>query len=168
MVAGKPLDLFGDAVRVPLGHAREPFELGRGQPERLAEVADRATRVVGREGGDEGSVTWAVPLGHADDELLADVAGEVEVDVGSRDQLAVEEAAERKIRLHRVDVGEAGQVADDRPDRAATAAPRRQRVSRRIGAAHFDGDLSRELEHLPVEEEEPGELELGDQVELIA
>ena len=48
-LAGQPLDLLGDAVRVPLGDAREPLELGGGQAERLADVADRAARVVGRE-----------------------------------------------------------------------------------------------------------------------
>ena len=55
-----------------------------GQAERLAEVADRAARVVGREGGDERGVLAAVPLGDPDDQLLADVAREVEVDVGHR------------------------------------------------------------------------------------
>ena len=103
----------------------------------------------------------AVPLGDADDQLLADVAREVEVDVGDRGELAVEEAADRQIGLDRVDVGEAGQVADDRADRAAAAAAGRERVAGRAGAAHLDGDLAGELEHLPVEQEEPGELQLA-------
>ena len=80
---------------------------------------------------------------------------------GHRGELAVQEAAEREAGLDRVDVREAGQVADDRADRAAAAAARRQRVARRAGAAHLEGDLARELEHLPVEQEEAGEPELA-------
>ena len=167
VVSGEPFDLLGDPVRVPFGDAREPFELGGGQAERLAEVADRPAGVVGREGGDEGGVLAAVPLGDPDDQLLADVAREVEVDVGDRGEVAVEEAADRQICLDRVDVREAGQVADDRADRAAAAAPGRERVAWRAGAAHVDGDLAGELEHLPVQQEEAGELQLGDEGELL-
>ena len=167
MAAGQPFDLLGHAMRVPLGHAREPLELGGGQAECLAEIADRPAPVVGREGGDERGVLAAVPLGDPDDQLLADVAWEVEVDVRRRDQLAVEEAADRQIRLDGIDVREAGQVADDRADRAAAAAAGRERVAGRAGAAHLGGDLARELEHLPVQEEEPGELQLGDEGELL-
>ncbi len=167
MVAGQALDLLGDAVRVALGDPREPLELGERQPERLAEVADRAARVVGGEAGDERGVLVPVALGHAHDQLLADVAREVEVDVGGRDELAVEEAAEREAGLDRVDVREAGQVADDRADRAAAAAAGRERVPGRAGAAHLERDLAGELEHLPVEQEEAGELQLGDQRQLL-
>ena len=67
----------------------------------------------------------------------------------------------------RVDVREAGQVADDRADRAAAAAARRERVARRAAAAHLARDLARELEHLPVEQEEAGEAELVDQRQLL-
>ena len=72
-----------------------------------------------------------------DDQLLADVAREVEVDVGHRRQLAVEEAAEREVVRDRVDVREAGEVADERADRRAAPAARRQHVAHRAGAAHL-------------------------------
>jgi hypothetical protein len=42
-------------------------------------------------------VLAAVALGDGDDQLLADVAREVEVDVGHGRQLAVEEAPEREV-----------------------------------------------------------------------
>ena len=117
--------LLGDAGGVPaVGEPREPLELGLRQAERLADVADRAARAVGREARDERGVLVAVALGDGDDQLLADVAREVEVDVRDRGQLAVEEAAEREVVRDRVDVREAGQVADDRADRAAAAAAR--------------------------------------------
>ena len=72
-----------------------------------------------------------------------------------------------RLRGDRVDVREPGQVADDRADRAAAAASRREEVARRAGPAHLGGDLARELEHLPVEEEEAREADLGDQGELL-
>ena len=109
----------------------------------------------------------AVALADCDDQLLADVAREVEVDVGHRGELAVDEAAEREPGPHRVDVREAGQVADDRADRAAAPAARRQDVARHRAAAHLEGALARQLEHLPVEQEEPGEAELVDQLQLV-
>src|SRR4051812_36682483 len=41
-------------------------------------------------------------------------------------------------------------------------------MARRAGPAHLVGDLARELEHLPVEKEEAGEPELGDERDLFA
>ena len=79
---------------------------------------------------DERGVLPPVALAHLDDQLLADVSREIEVDVRHRGELAVQEAAERQARLHGVDVREAGQVADHRADRAAAAAARRQDVAR--------------------------------------
>ena len=109
----------------------------------------------------------AVLLGHGHDQLLADVAREVEVDVGDGLELAVEEAAERELRLDRVDVREPGQVADDRADRASAAAAGREDVARDGSAAHLERDLARQLEHLPVQQEEAGQPELADQGELL-
>ena len=108
-----------------------------------------------------------VALGDRDDQLLADVAREVEVDVRHRRELAVQEAPEREVVLDRIDVGEAREVADDRADRAATSSSRREKVPRRVPAAHLERGLAGELEHLVVEEEEPREPELLDQLQLV-
>src|SRR5262245_63632992 len=96
------------------------------QPERLADVTDRAARAVRREARDERRVLGPVPFCDADDELLADVAGEVEVDVGHRLELLVDEAPERQAVLDRVDGREPGEVADERADGAASATSRGQ------------------------------------------
>ena len=109
----------------------------------------------------------AVAFGDGDDQLLADVAREVEVDVRDGVELAVEEAAERELGADRVDVREAGQVADERADRRAAPAAGRQRVTRRVAAAHLERAFARELEHVPVQEEEAGEPELVDQLQLL-
>ncbi len=165
---GEQQELLGDPLRVPaVRDARQPLELGERQPERLADVADRAAGAVGGEARDERGVLAPVALGDAEDQLLADVAREVEVDVRHRRELAVEEAAEREVLRDRVDVREAGQVADDRADRRAPPPPRRQPAPRRAGPADPVRDLTRQLEHLPVEEEEAGEPELVDQAQLL-
>src|SRR5204862_7023809 len=105
-------------------------------------------------------------LGGGGDKLLEDVAREVEVDVGDGVELAVQEAAEREVGLDGIDVREPREVADERADRAAAAAARREDVASRGAAAHLERTLARELEHLPVEQEEPGEAELLDQHQL--
>ena len=85
---------------------------------------------------------------------------------GTEDELPVQEPTQREIALDGVDVREPGQVADDRADRAAPSPPRRQEHPRRVAAAHLERARARELEHLVVEQEEPGEAELLDQREL--
>src|SRR4029453_525034 len=97
-----------------------------------ADVADGAARAVGRERRDECGVLAAVALGDGDDQLLADVPREIEVDVGDRVELAVEEAPERQLRPDGIDVRETRQVADERADRGAAAAAGRKRMPRRV------------------------------------
>ncbi len=109
----------------------------------------------------------AVLLGHRHDQLLADVAREVEVDVGDGLELAVEEASKRELGFDRIDVREPREVADDRADRASTPPPRRKDVARDRRAPDLERDLAGQLEHLPVQKEEPGQTELADQRELL-
>src|SRR5256885_1828952 len=111
------------------------------KPARLADVADRAARAIGREARGERRVLAAVALDDGDDQLLADIPREVEVDVGHRDEVAVQEAAEREAGLDRVDVREPGQVADERADRRAAPAAGRERVPRGPGPADLEPHL---------------------------
>ena len=67
----------------------------------------------------------------------------------------------------RVDVREAGEVADDRGHRGAAAAPRRQQRARRVGPAHLDRHLARELEQVAVQQEEAGQAERVDHPQLL-
>ena len=148
-------DLLGDPTRIAFRAASEPFELGVRQPERLADVANRPARVVGREARNERGVLPAVAVADGRQELLADVARKVEVDVGDAGHLPVQEPPQRQAGCDGVHVREAGQVADDRADRAAAAAARRQDVARDRATAHLERALAGELEHLPVAQEEP-------------
>ncbi len=82
---GQERELLGDLLRVPaVGDPRDPLQLCERKAERLADVPDRAAGAVGGEARDERCVLAAVALGDADDQLLADIAREVEVDVGHR------------------------------------------------------------------------------------
>src|SRR2546428_13221057 len=86
---GKQQQLLADALRVPaLRHLREPLELRVREAERLADVADRTTRAIRRERRDERRVFPSVAFGDGQDQLLPDVAREVEGDVGDRAELA--------------------------------------------------------------------------------
>ena len=69
--------------------------------------------------------------------------------------------------VDRIDVREAGQVADDRADARAAPASRRQGVPGAAGPAYLERAVPRELEHLPVEQEEPREAEPRDQRQLV-
>ncbi len=109
----------------------------------------------------------AVPLRYRDDQLLADVARKVEVDVRDRRHLVVQEPPQREVRGYRVDVREAGQVADERTDARTAASPRRQHVPRRSWAAHLERALARKFEHFPVQQEETRQPEPRDQRQLL-
>ena len=151
----RALDVPGHLARVPaLASPRHPLDLPRRQAQRLAELADRAPRAVGGKGRHQRRAVVAVALVHARDQLLADVAREVEVDVGQRGQLLVEEAPDQQLVGDRVDVREPGQVADDRGDARAAAAARRQQRAGAVGTAHLDRHLARQLEHVVVQQEE--------------
>ena len=132
------LDVGGHAAHRPrLGPARDALELTRRQPEHLAQLADRAARAERRERGHQRRALAPVAVVDARDQDLADVAREVEVDVRQRGELLVEEAPEEEVVGDRVDVREAGEVADDRGHRGAPPAPRRQQRARRVGPAHL-------------------------------
>ena len=165
--SGSARQLLLHEARVAVRDARQPLQLGEWQAERLADVADRAAGVIRGEGRHQRRVLAPVALGHLHDQPLADVTREVEVDVGDGGELPVEEAAEREPSGDGIDVREPGEVADDGADRGAAAAPGWQRVPGRARAAQVERDLPRQLEHLEVEKEEAGELEIGDQLELL-
>jgi hypothetical protein len=92
------------ATRVHVGDPGDALDLARRQPQRLAEVADRAARAVTGEGGDQRRPLAPVAVVDARDQPLADVAGKVEVDVGHLGDLVVEEPAQEQPRPDRVDV----------------------------------------------------------------
>ena len=161
-------DVLVDGLRRErLRGARDPLDLPRRQPQGLAQLADRAARPVGRKRRDERRPLRPEALVHPRDQHRADVAREVEVDVGQRRDALAEEAAEVKLVVDGVDVREAGEVADDRRDRGAAPPPRRQQAARHVVAADLPRHLPRELEHLVMQQEEPRQPEAADQRQLL-
>jgi hypothetical protein len=164
---GESRNLLPHTLRIPsVRGAGQALELCERKAERLPDVADRASRAVRGEARDERRMLATVAPGDPDDELLADVAREVEVDVRHGGQLAVQEAPERELVRDGIDVREPREVADDRPDRTSPPTSRRQEATGRVAPPHLVRALARDLEHLVVEQEEPGEPELLDELEL--
>ena len=164
--AGTSSEMFLLCVRPGIDPPRQPLYLARRQAQRLGEVAHRRAHPEGGESGHERAAVAAVALVQARDQHVADVAREVEIDVRQRGELLVEEAAEEELVLHRVDVREAGRVADDRGH--ARARPRPGGSSaRRVRPPHLHGHLPRQLEHVAVEEEEAEEPQVADHPQLL-
>ena len=155
------------AHRPRLGPARHPLELARRQAEHLAQLADRPARAEGREGGHQRRPLAPVALVHARDQHRPDVTREVEIDVRQRGQLLVEEAPEEQLVGHRVDVREAGEVADDRGHRRPAPAARRQQRPHRRRPAHLHRHLARQLQQVAVQQEEAGQAQRVDHPQLL-
>src|SRR6185295_9664146 len=111
-VLGVHRHLVGDiAAATPAGALGEAVQLALGDAKRLAHIADGAAQLVRGEAGDKSGVLVTKVLVDAQDELLADIAREVEIDIGHGADLIAEEAPEEEVVLDRIDVREADQVA---------------------------------------------------------
>src|SRR5919202_2396135 len=125
MVAQRGGDVATDALSGPaLRAARDALDLSRRQTQGLADLADGTARAICRKGGHQRGAIAPEAIVHARDEDLAHVAREVQVDVRQRLDLLVEEAPEQELVGDRIDVREAGEVADDRGDRGTAPAAR--------------------------------------------
>ncbi len=144
-----------------------PLDLSRRQAEHLAEVASRPARPVAGEGRDQGRPVLPVALVHARDQLLPDVAREVEVDVGRLGDLLVQESPQEQPAAHGVDVGEAGEIADDRADTRPAAPAGWEESAHRIRPPDLRRHLARQLEDVVVEQQEPGQLQRANQPQLL-
>ena len=119
-------DQLGDAVDVAVGHA-----------EHAADVADRGARLQLAEGDDLRDAPPVVALavvllGDVADHLVAPRHAEVDVDVGHRDPLGVQEALEDDVVLDRIDAGDAEAVGDQAAGRGAAARADRDAVAPRV------------------------------------
>ena len=105
----------------------DPVGLGERHVQHARHVPDHRLRLHRAEGDDLRDVLAAVLARHVLDDLAAPPLAEVDVDVGQRHALGVQEALEDEVELDRVDVGDAQAVRDEaaggrpapRPDRDA-------------------------------------------------
>ena len=118
------VELFGvflfDAFPAPAPHRRrQPCGHVLGQPERLADLAHRAARAVARDDRGQGAARPAIGIIDPLDHFLAALVLEIDVDVGRLAALGRDEALEQQLGAHRIDRGDAKNVADRRVRRRA-------------------------------------------------
>ncbi len=116
--ADRLVELDPELVRDRLG---DPVDLAVGVAEHAADVADGGPGQHRAEGDDLGDVVLAVLAPDVGDDLLASAVLEVDVDVGHRHPVRVEEPLERELVEDRVDRRDPQRVGHDRARRAAPA-----------------------------------------------
>ena len=94
----------------------ELVDVVRVQPQRLAQVPDASLHPVGGDGAGERRALPAVPLVDPLDQLLPDVAREVEVYIEGAHAVVVDETVEGQAVLDGVDVGQADEVPNEHGD----------------------------------------------------
>ncbi len=87
--------------------------IANGKPEHPGRVLDRLLGLDRSVGDDLGDPVGPVLLGDVADDVAATALVEVDVDVGHRGALGVEEPLEDQAVLERVEVGDAKRVRDD-------------------------------------------------------
>ena len=93
----------------------------RRQPQRLADLADRAARAIVDDGRADRGAIAPVALVNILDHLLAPLVLEIDVDVGRLAAVLRNEAGEQKLGLVRIDRGDAEAKADGAVGRRAAA-----------------------------------------------
>ena len=132
-------------VREGLGH---DADLDLGQPQRLADLADRRARPVGVDHRDAGGALMAVAREDHVVDVLAPGRLHVDVDVGQLLAHRVQEPLERQVVPQRVDVGDAGDVAHERA-RGAAATGREDAHRLDVGHDVGHGQEVGRVAHLP-------------------
>ena len=130
-------EAVGRARRDQLG---DPVGLARRNPEHAGHVLDRRPRLHRPEGDDLAHARPAVALADVLDHLAPALEAEVDVDVGHRHALGIEEALEQQVELERADVGDAERVGDDRARRRAAARAHRNAALARGGDEVLDDE----------------------------
>src|SRR5467141_1365242 len=111
---GKMLQLVRQSVRSSVREFGNELDFAQRQVERFADLADSRPQSIRGKGADEPRVLGAIARVHAADQLLADLAREIEIDVGHRCERLVQEPAEEELVGDWIDVGQAEEITDDR------------------------------------------------------
>ena len=134
---------------------RELLAHAEGEAEHAARVLERLLRLDGAVGHDLGDALVAVLLGDVLDDLAATTLVEVDVEVGHRDAVGVQEPLEDEAVLQRVEVGDAHRVGGHRAGAGATA------------RTHADAVVLRPVDEVGDDEEVAGEPHLQDDADLV-
>ncbi len=130
-------DLLGDVVDVGVRHV-----------ERAADVAHHGLRLHRPERDDLRHVLAAVLPRDVVDHLAAAPLAEVDVDIGQRHALGVEEALEDQVEVDRIDVGDAHAPGDERPGGRAAARTDRNALLARVADEVPDDQEVARVPHL--------------------
>src|SRR5262249_15753984 len=90
-----------------------------------ADVAQHAPRLQRAEGDDLRHPLAAVALLHVFDHLVAPILAEVDIEVGHRDALGIEEALEQERKAHGIGIGDGERGGDERAGARAAPGPDR-------------------------------------------
>ncbi len=135
-----------------LGHS---VHVGERHLEHAADVAHHCLRLHRPEGDDLSDVLPPVLPGDVLDDLAAPPLAEVDVDVGHRDALGVEEPLEDQIEAKRIDVRDPHAVRHEAAGRRPAAGP------------DWNALLAGVADEVPDDEEVPGVLHLFDHVDFV-
>ena len=141
---------LAELVHLPVGHLQH-----------AADVAQHAARLQCAEGDDLRHLVAAVALLHVMDHLVAAVLAEVDVEVGHRHALGIEEALEQQPEADRIEIGDGERVGDERAGAGAAAGADRNAVRLRplneigddeevAGIFHLGDDAQFEIETLAI------------------
>src|SRR5262249_8715334 len=112
---GRALHLLAQSSARPVALTQlgQPVQLHLRQPERLAQVTDRAPDPGAGNPGHQLRPARAPAFVHSLGQLLPDVTGKVQIDVWKVVHLLIEKTAEKQPVADGVDVRETDQVADE-------------------------------------------------------
>ena len=140
--------------RVHRDQLAQTIDLAIGHLQHAADIAANGARLQFAESDDLRDVVLAVALLDIVDHLVAPVLAEIDVEIGHRHALGIEEALEQQIEAEGIEVGDGERIGDERA--CARAAPRPDRDALRLGVFDEVGD----------DQEVARELHLDDDVEL--
>ena len=113
-------------------HLRELVHFAIRHIQRAAHIFQRGLRGHRAERDDLRDALLAVFLADVFDHFAAPAHAEVDVDIGHRDALGVQEALEEQIVLQRIDVGDVQRIADQAARRGAAPRPHRNSLRPRV------------------------------------
>ncbi len=125
------------------------------EAEHTAGVLERLLGLDGAVGDDLGDALVAVLLGHVSDDLAATALVEVDIEVGHRDAVRVQEPLEDQSVHQRIEVGDAHRVGGHRSGTGATA------------GTDADAVLLRPVDEVGDDQEVAGEAHLEDDADLV-
>ena len=143
-------------ARLVRDHLRDPVRLAHLEAQHPAHVPDHGAALHRAEGDDLAHRVATVLAPHVLDHLAPALVAEVDVDVGHRDPLGVQEALEEKAVRQRVQVRDPQRVGDQRARRRASSRP------------HRDPVFARPADEVPSDQEVARVARLEDHVELVA